>query len=116
MESFKASNANYFLGALEFPDDDLGYFTVDKVDPSTVYHNKEDKMYLKSLSELQQEAIIAEHLDKAKKVAEMKRALAHAVSRHLEGTDDRIYVPPLLRAPDHHAWPFFRILRWTKII
>jgi hypothetical protein len=31
----------------------------------------------------------------------MKRAFAHADSQSSEGADDKIYIPPFLRAPDH---------------
>ncbi len=79
MES-KLSNDDNFIDSLVFPDDGLASFDVDKPDPSTVYCNEEDKRYLESLSELQHEAIIAEHLDKLKKVTEMKRSLSPAES------------------------------------
>jgi hypothetical protein len=65
---------------LELPDDGLAYFDVDKLDPSTVYRNEEDKRYLELLSELQREAIIAKHLERLKKVTEMRRTLSRAES------------------------------------
>ncbi len=76
MES-KLSKEDDFLNALEFPDDGLSYFDVDKLDPSTVYCGVEDR-HLKSLPELQREAIIAGCLDRLKKVTEMKNVLSRA--------------------------------------
>jgi hypothetical protein len=85
MES-EASNNDDLLHALEIPDDGLAYFDVDKLDPSTVYRDEEDKRYLESLTELQREAIIAQRLDKLKRVTDMRRALSCAASRYSEGS------------------------------
>jgi hypothetical protein len=85
---------------------------------------------LESLTELQREAIFAQHLDKLKRVTEMRRALSRAASWCSEGSSlsvsgvsedlfgaesrsstgvfEKVYVPPFLRAPDHHLWPFFK--------
>ena len=93
MES-EASNNDDFLHALEIPDDGLDYVDVDKLDPSTVYCGVEDR-HLKSLPELQREAIIAQRLDKLKRVTEMRRALSRASSRFSDGSS-------------HHLWPFFK--------
>jgi hypothetical protein len=74
----KASNNDDVLHAMEFPDGGLAYSDVDKLDPSTVYHNEEDKRYLESLTELPCEAIFAKGLGKLKKVTEIKKVLSHA--------------------------------------
>ena len=133
----KTSKDDDFLDSLEIPDDGLAYLDVDKLDPSTVYRDQEDKRYLESLSELQREAIIAQHLDKLKRVTEMRRALSRASSRFSEGSSradsgvsedfvgaesqsatgvvEKVYVPPFLRAPDHHLWPFLRTLQMKKL-
>jgi hypothetical protein len=120
MES-KLPNDDNFMDSLEIPDDGLAYFDFDKLDPSNVYRNEEDKRYLELLSELQCEAIIAECLERLKNITEMKRTLSCLESQSSgglsyvesglydgEGAYEKIYVPPFLRAPDHHLLPYFK--------
>jgi hypothetical protein len=117
MES-KLSNDDNSIDSLEFPDDGLAYYDVDKLVPSTVYRNGEDKRYLESLSEFQHKAIITKCLDRLKKVTEMKRTLSRLESQSSRGLSrtesglsegkgayEKNYVPPFLRVPDHHLLP-----------
>ncbi len=51
---------------------------MDQVDPSMLYTNEGDKLWLASLPELQREQIVAEHLEKLKQAKDMSNALAVA--------------------------------------
>ncbi len=64
MESFIPSNADEPLHVVGFPEDGVGYFDMDKVDPSSIIVDEKDKMY----------AITSDHLDRLKQVSEMNIA------------------------------------------
>jgi len=55
--------------------DAVWHCDVDKISPSLLITSEDDKKYLASLSELELEAVVADHFHQFKRVEELRKAL-----------------------------------------